>query len=307
MAHVLETLASCRQRLGDVDGAVALAGRGLELRNGLGDPTGSARSLLQLANLHGSIGRTELAMEQLQQALEILRRLGADHPDAIVALQHLAVLQQRQGDLASAEASYRESLKRRRQLYGDDHQQVAWAEVDLAWLLHEQRRDAEARPLLERALPVLRQRLGERHLFVSEAMQRLGTVLVECGAVAAAEPLLGEAVTRFRTLPGHPVDGLVGCLGNLATLHWRRGARDLARETMVEAVAIARRELPPEHFVASVSMTNLATLLAELGEVRAAIELLEDALARSTAAGRSGEAALQRRRLAELRQRGDAR
>jgi len=306
-AHVLEMLANCRHRLGATDEALAIATQGLELRAGLGEPVASARSLLQLANLHGSIGRTDVAMQRLQQALETLRSLGPDHPDAIVALQHLAILQQRQGDFASAEASHRENLQRRRHLYGDEHQQVAWAEVDLAWLLHEQKRDAMALPLLEHALPVLRRRLGEQHLYVTEAMQRLGAVLVECDRHDDAEPLLAAATTRFRTLPGHPVDGLVGCLGNLASLHWRRGARDLARETMTEAATIARRELPHEHFVVSVSMTNLGTMLAELGDVPGAIALLEDALARSTAAGRAGEADLQRRRLASLRQRNEAR
>ncbi|MBX3464023.1 MAG: serine/threonine protein kinase [Planctomycetes bacterium] len=298
----LEVLASCRQRLGDPAGALAAAERALELRAG-GSESARVRSQLQLANLHGAVGRTDVAMHHVQQALFGLGRLGVDHPDTIVALQHLAVLQQRQGDFGSAEASYRESLARRRSLYGDDHPQVAWAEADLAWLLHEQRRDAEALPLLEHALPTLRQRLGERHLFVSEAMQRLGTVLGACGRHADAEALLGEAVLRFRSLPGHPADGLVGCLGNLAALQWQRGMRDVARATMTEAVQIARRELPAEHFVVSVGMTNLGWMLAELGDVPAAIELLEDALARSTAAGRDGEAAVQRERLGALRER----
>jgi tetratricopeptide (TPR) repeat protein len=304
-ASVLETLANCRQRLGDPTGALKLAQRALVLREG-GGPAAVARSRLQLANLHGAIGRTDVAMDELQQALDELQALGADHPDAIVALQHLGLLQQRQGNFTAAEASYRESLERRRRLYGDDHPQVAWAAVDLAWLLHDRGRPREALPLLEQALPVLRQRLGEQHLYVSEATQRLGAVLAACGRLDDAEPLLADAVTRFRTLPGHPVDGLVGSLGNLASLQWRRGARELARTTMAEGVQIARRELPPDHFVVSVSLTNLGTMLAELGDVRGAIELLEDALARSTAAGRGGEAAVQRQRLATLRGDGEA-
>jgi hypothetical protein len=69
---------------------------------------------------------------------------------------------------------------------------------------------------------------------------------------------------------------------------------------MSEAVAIARRDLPRDHFVVSVLMTNLAALLVELGDTAAAAELLRDALQRSTAAGRLGEAAVQRRRLEQL-------
>ena len=301
-ADALEMLAHCRQRQGDGPGAVAAAERAFALR-AHGPAAAQVRSRLLLANLHGAVGRIDVAMGHVQQALDRLRRLGGDHPDTMVALQHLAFLQQHQGDLVSAEASFRESLDRRRALYGEGHPLVAWAEVDLAWVLHDQRRDQEAAPLLEHALPVLRDRLGERHVYVSEAMQRLGTVLIGCDRFAEAEALLGEGTTRFRTLPAHPVDGLVACLGNLARLQWHRGDRELARATLTEAATIARRELPAEHFVVSGTLTSLGTMLAELGEVEAAIALLEEALARATESGRAGEARLQRDRLEALRQR----
>ena len=68
-----------------------------------------------------------------------------------------------------------------------------------------------------------------------------------------------------------------------------------------QSVEIARRELPKDHFIVSVGMTNLATMLIELGDTVTAEQLLSDALERSTAAGRTGEAALQRQRLEQLR------
>jgi non-specific serine/threonine protein kinase/serine/threonine-protein kinase len=302
-ATLLETLANCRQRRGDPGDALDLATEALELRQISCGPEIVARSRLQLANLHGSVGRIDVAMSHLQQALDAFRSQGVEHPEAITALQHLAMLQQREGDFASAEASYRESLHRRRELYGDDHPLVRWAEVDLAWVLHERGRDDEAVPLLRRALPALRERLGERHLYVSETMQRLGTALVELGQHEEAGQLLVEAAARYRTLPGHPIDGLVGCLGNLSSQQWASGDRGLACETLEEAIAIAERELPADHFVVSVSLTNLAYMRVERGEHERAIELLEDALRRSTAAGRRGEAAVQRRRLEDLKNR----
>ena len=302
-ANLLEALASCRQRQGDTEDALLLATEALELREESCGPELIARSLLQIANLHGTVGRIDVAMEPLQRALDELDSMSLDHPDAITALQHLAILQQRKGDFASAEASHRESLRRRRDLYGDGHPQVAWAETDLAWALHELGRDKDAEVLLRGALPVLRARLGERHHCVTEAMQRLGLVLVNLRQLDESGTLLAEAVERFRTLPGHPIDGLVGCLGNLATQQWGTGDRELARETMTEAVEIARRELPKDHYVVSVNMTNLAAMLVQLGDTAMAEELLVDALERSTAAGRVGEMALQQQRLEQLRRR----
>jgi tetratricopeptide (TPR) repeat protein len=115
-----------------------------------------------------------------------------------------------------------------------------------------------------------------------------------------AEQLLTEAAERFRTLPGHPVDGLVGCLGNLAGLQWTRGQRQAAKSTQELALEHSRQQLPAAHYLTSVGMTNLAFMVAGLGDRERAIELLREASSRAAAAGRAGEARLQRQRLAEL-------
>ncbi|MFN8827507.1 MAG: hypothetical protein ACK501_21265 [Planctomycetota bacterium] len=62
----------------------------------------------------------------------------------------------------------------------------------------------------------------------------------------------------------------------------------------------ATRLLPREHFVVSVSMTNLAWMARELGELDTAVALLREGLFRSEAAGRTGEATMQGQRLEEL-------
>ncbi len=300
LAPALELRADCRMRDDDREGASQLAERALALRLAAGDPTETARSHIQTANLAISGGRMAPAMGHLRSALECLAPLGEDHPDALVALQHLAHLYQRQGDLAAAEATFRDILTRRRRVYGEDHPQSAWAESDLAWLVHNRGDDAAAEPLLRHALPALRQRLGERHLYVSETMQRLGAVLITLGKLDEAGTLLTEALHRYRSLPAHPVEGLAGCMGNVARLQWLLGDRKLARATQTEGLALAQNSLPPEHFVISVKMTNLAAMAAEDGELEQAVELLRQALQRSTAGGRAGEAAVQRERLVGL-------
>jgi eukaryotic-like serine/threonine-protein kinase len=303
LPSALEVRANCFARDGDSAAAVACAERAHALRHELDDPVASARSQMQLANLHGAIGRVDEAMQFARDALVNLEEVGELHPDTLTAIQHVAFLELRRGRHDLAEAGFRDSLARRRRVYGDDHPLVAWAEVDLAWVLHELRRDAEAAPLLRRALPTLQRRLGEQHLYVTEAMQRLGTVAAKLREFAEAETLLRTAVERFETLPGHPAEGLVACLGNLGELQWETGRREAGKSTQEQALEHARRTLPDAHYLLSVSMTNVAYMASELGDVRRAIELLEDALRRSAAAGREGEARLQRQRLAELRQR----
>ncbi len=300
VADLCEVQANCLQRQGDATAAIAASERAMTLRRQFGDSLEVARSALQSANIHGSRGNVDLALEHLESTRHLLAPFGADHPDALVALQHEALLLLRRGDKAGAQKCLLECLQRRRGLYGAGHPQVAWTEVDLAWLWHEQGRDAEAEPLLRRAVEALRDRLGDRHVFVTEATQRLGAVLVELKSFDEAESMLRTAVVRFRTLPAHPVDGLVGCLGNLAALLWKTERREEAVAAQGEALQVARKQLPEDHFVTSVSMTNLAWMSAELGRPEQAIELLTEALARSSAAGRLGEAKIQRDRLVTL-------
>jgi eukaryotic-like serine/threonine-protein kinase len=299
-ATAREVLANCRARGGDTDGAAVIARDVLEARLAIGDTLEVARSQMQLANLAGTAGRIDEAVTWVDQALASLAPLGDDHPDAIVALQHLAHLHQRRGDFAAAEASFRESLARRRRVYGDDHANVAWAEADLAWTLHERGDHAAAAELLRTALPKLRQRLGDGHLYFSEAIHRLGTVSLALRDFATAEKMLADAAARYRSLPGHPVEGLVGALGNIAKLHWARDERATAIATQREALAASDRSLPATHFLASVGRTNLAFMLSETGDLTNAIALLAAALEQSGANGRTGEAKLQRQRLVEL-------
>lgn len=299
-AAAREVLANCLARRGDGQDAQELALAVLEARTSLGDTHAVARSQMQLANLAGSAGRIDEAVAWVDEALASLAPLGDDHPDALVALQHLAYLHQRRGDFAAAEAGFRESLARRRRVYGDEHAHVAWAEADLAWVVHERGRHDEAAELLQAALPKLRQRLGDDHLYVSEAMQRLGAVALAQRDLDTAAKLLEQAVRRFRDLPGHPTEGLIGALGNAAKVQWQRGERAQAIATQEQAIADCDRALPASHFLASVGRTNLAYMLSENGDLAPAIDALGEALRRSAAYGRVGEATLQRQRLAEL-------
>jgi hypothetical protein len=296
--NALEVLSNCALRTGDSAAALGLAERSLAVRTAAGAPHETARAHMQIASVHGGVGRVEEAMEHVEAALAALEPLGELHPDTMVAVQHRAFLHQRRGELRAAESGFRDSLERRQRVYGDEHPHVAWARADLAWALHLLGQDREAETLLREALVGLRLRLGEDHLYVTESMQRLGTVLIELRRPDEARTLLAAAAERFRSLPAHPVEGLIGCLGNLAQLQWVCGERDAARATQREALAAAAA-LPAAHYLLSVNRTNLAFMVAE-DDAEQAIELLRAALAGSVQGGRTGEAAVQRQRLAAL-------
>jgi hypothetical protein len=299
-ASGLELHADCLLRSGRHAEAVSPAERSLQLREANGAPDLVARSLMLLARVHGSIGRVDLATDAVQRTLELLAPLGELHPDLLSALQHLAFLQMRRGDRAAAEVTLRDLLRRRIEVFGEDHPMVGWVQSDLGWLLHEQGRDADGEPFLRAALPVLRARLGEEHLYVTETMQRLGAVCTGLGRHDEARELLSAALARYGSLPGHPVEGWLACSGNLASLRWQLGEREQALADQRVGMARARSSLPADHYLVSIGLTNLARMESELGHLEVAVELLREALARSLANDRRADAELQRQRLREL-------
>lgn len=292
-------------RSGDIEAAMAAGERAAALFEVTGDPAQRPNGELLLASLFGAIGQVDVALEHLRAAQAHFAAAGGSIGDELVARQHEAMLLARRGDHVAAEVAMRDCHERRRELFGPGHPLVASTASDLAWLLHELKRDAEAADLLVPAIDDLRTRLGERHLFVTEAMQRLGAVRVALDEPIAAEELLRAAMDRYRTLPAHPPDGLIGCMNNLAGLLWQRGDREQAADVTGRALALARAELPRTHFVLSVTLTNLAYMQQGLGRDEAAATLLGEALTLSEENGRAGEARIQRRRLvAMLRQLG---
>jgi eukaryotic-like serine/threonine-protein kinase len=298
-AHAL--LADCLGRRGDHVQALLAADTALGLRRRIDEPRALAQSLLQLAGLRMAIGNLDESLAALDEAMALQEPLGEDHPDVLVAWQGRAILLRQKGDLVGAEAAMRNGLERRRRVHGEGHPRVAWAEVELAWVLHERGDDAAAEPLLAAAKHSLRASLGDGHVQVTEAMSRHGSVLAVLGRHDEAATELRLAIERYRNLAAHPPEGLVAAIAELAKLQWRRGDRPGGLALQHEAVAIARGAVAEDHYVLSVALTHLATMLAETGERARAIELLEEALARSTRAGRTAEAAVQRARLDALR------
>lgn len=295
-------LANCAWRAGDHDGAMAHAAQALQLRERIGDEGPVLASLRQIGMLHLSLGRPERAAGYAERAAALVEGRDLDDPAVITALQHRAFLRQQSGDLAGAEADFRDNLARRLRVYGANHPMVAWAKVDLGWLLFCRERPEEALPLLQEALPVLEANLEPGHYYISETLQRIGSVLIQLSRVAEAEPHLRRAAERFRTLPGHSFDGYVNCLGRLALLTWHRGERAAARAELQHAVDRLCAVAPADHFLVSSMFTMQADLAEADGDLAAAEDLLRDAMARSAPAGRHGEHALQRGRLVRVLQ-----
>ena len=296
-ATALDLLAKIAWRSGDPERALPLAEEALSRRERLGHLPSIAQSLHMAAMLHGSLGRPAQALALIERSQQAMTEFDECHPEVLAALRNHAFYLQQLGDQEGAEFERLECLARVRRAHGDDHVEVAWAQVERAWSLRDQGCIVLAEELLRAALPVLAARLVPEHLHVTEAICRLGILASDRFDLATAEPLLHEAVERYRWLPGHPKGGLVAALNALSRLHWSQGRIDDAVAVAEASVALARQALAGGNYMVSQALAHRAWLAARTGDHATAVELLRDALARSSAAGRTLEAGAQREQL----------
>ncbi|MGB0717320.1 MAG: tetratricopeptide repeat protein, partial [Phycisphaerae bacterium] len=100
-----------------------------------------------------------------------------------------------------AEQVQRETLKRRRAIFGDDHHSTQQSIANLAELLSKIGKYEEAQKLSEEALAIRQRLSGNDHPDTADSLAQLGDVLSTRGKLNEAEPLLRDAVATHRRLP----------------------------------------------------------------------------------------------------------
>jgi tetratricopeptide (TPR) repeat protein len=281
-------------------------------------------SLRGLARLHLSRGNAAAAQVRFRQALEIrINGLGDNHPDTAESLSDLASLQQQLGDLFTAEALFRRALAIRRECLGADHHETLTSQHDLALVLAGRGETAEAADLLEKAValtePVHPQRSQLQHslaMLCNARGERVRALDLLRGMLAAQENAFGpshaalipvlrdlalvqaglgdhlgarEQVERIRSArAAFPLPDPLGQaldLVNLSDSHQQLGDAERAWSLARQALAAARRHLPPR----DPGLVGYLTHCARAGQARrsywAARRLYHEALRLVTDAG----------------------
>lgn len=165
-----------------------------------------------------------------------------------------------------AEPSLRAALRLRREIYGDEHKDVAESMNNLAILLKAKGDLQGAEPLYRQALDINRRVLGEDHPSVAIAMNNLAGLLKGKGDYEAAEALYRDALAAARRLYGDEHPNVARTLHNLAgvlkIMHDYTGAEELCRESL----EMNRRLLGGEHPRVADHLVSLALILRDEGE-----------------------------------------
>jgi tetratricopeptide (TPR) repeat protein/tRNA A-37 threonylcarbamoyl transferase component Bud32 len=282
-SRMLHTMGMAHHHMGDLDRALEMLERALELRRTeLGpDHPEVADTLHELCLVHRYLGDFEAARRCATEAVGILESTyGPDAIECVRAYHQIAVLDDSEGDVDAAEAGY---LRCRRILEAQPDTAVFAEQMsDVLQSLasvHTTRGDfADAEPLLRRAVELEEEAFGRDSIQTTGTLGDLGASLIRLERYEEAEPILHRVheITMARLGASHPF--VAGCLNDLAHLHYRQKHYPEAASYLRQALDVYLTAYGPEHPHTAIAQQNLGMVLIRQRELDDASALIEDSL-----------------------------
>ncbi|WP_432830914.1 FxSxx-COOH system tetratricopeptide repeat protein [Dactylosporangium sp. CA-092794] len=207
------------------------------------------------------------------------RSLGGNHPGTLGALNNLAEVLARLGELDHARALHERILSARRRLLGTDHADTLTSLNNLADVLVRLGELARARAMHEQTLRTRRRIFGADHADTLTSMNNLALVLARLGELGDARMMHEQTLQATQRNLGVDHPDTLASMNNLAGVLAKLGRTAEARAMYTGALTTARRVLGESHPNTLTLMHNLADVLAGLGELAEARSMHEHVLA----------------------------
>jgi tetratricopeptide (TPR) repeat protein len=225
-----------------------------------GEPDLEASLRRVIGETYGSLGAYDESIHHLQKAREIHQRWDEAPADALNYDVDLAEAYLAKADLAQAEALFKNTLDRAREIPDGSAEVVAGCLNGLA-RVHRERDDFDAAERLHReALDFLRQAESEHEAEIATTLNDLGLVLDRKGALDEALSVQSEALPMFRRAYGTHHHHTAVSMSNLAGLYADKGQFAEAEALYQEALAVFREVGGPTH-------PSVASCLGSLGRL----------------------------------------
>jgi tetratricopeptide (TPR) repeat protein len=207
------------------------------------------------------------------------RLLGTKHKEIATGLHNLAAIQVDKGDLAQAEATYREALAMRREVLGSDDPDIAVTLNNLAFVLYDRGRTGEALATERESLAMYRRLFPGDHPEVARILNRIGFWLIQDKKYAEADLDLHAALAMRQRLLSKDHPDVGSSLMHLAILQLAQHQYDEALVSAQDAVRILAAGLSATHWKTAVAESAEGAALAGLHRFKEAEPLLTRALA----------------------------
>ncbi len=221
-------------------------------------------------------GRYADAVPFAATAAELWRKLyGLEHPDTLVALNNLAILEGNLGHGARVSEILREVLPVEKRIFGPERGDTLAA---LRLWARQQERDADFAGALKTLAEVVavQRRTAAASTNFAYTLNQVATVALAAGDLFAAEAAGREAVATFQAATGERSSWLLSILGGVLL---QGGKLDEAAALLAEAAALERAAGQNEGAFHAENVHYLGDLALRRGERDLARKKFEEALA----------------------------
>jgi serine/threonine protein kinase/tetratricopeptide (TPR) repeat protein len=246
---------------------------------------------LMVADLQEHLGKTLLSLSHPRDAIPLFvkaretrtARLGADHPDTLSSMGHLAAAYLDDGKLDLALPLLKETVKLMKAKIGADHTNTLSSMDYLAKAYVDAGKLDLALPLFEESLKLSKVKRGVDHPETLASMSNLALGYRSAGKLDLALPLFEESLKLSKVKRGADHPETLVSMNNLALGYYSAGKLDLALPLLEETLKLMKVKLGAEHANTLSCMGNLAQGYADTGKRDLALPLFEETLKRMKA------------------------
>jgi serine/threonine protein kinase/tetratricopeptide (TPR) repeat protein len=185
------------------------------------------------------------------------------------------------GDYEAAEPHIELALKMNKNLYGEEHVDVATSLQTMAWLKSAKGDSSDAERLTRERLALERKLHGEKHERVADAMNELAMLLRDQHELEEAEMLIRGALEMLRELLGPEHLDVANSLTMLGSVLDTAGKNEEALRVNRKALELHRKLLGNRHPLIAIDLNNIGLSSRLLGNYDLAIQTLRESLALS--------------------------
>ena len=177
-----------------------------------------------------------------------------------------------------AKELHEKALAIRKNIFGEDHSNVATSYNNLASVYYRLAEYNKAKELHEKALMIRKNNFGEDHADVAISYSTLAPVYYSMGEYNQAKELHKKALMIRKKIFGEDHVDVAKSYSTLAPVHYSIGEYNQAKELHEKALMIYKKIFGEDHAHVATSLNNLASVNSTLGEYNQAKELQEKAL-----------------------------
>lgn len=237
-----------------------------------------ARAVSQLGLVLEDRGSYDQAIPVLEQAVQLQSAPGGVEADLSASLTELANCHYYSGHYEISDKLNHRVLEIDRQLYGEQHPQVANDLINLGAIQLDEGHYDQAEQYDRKALDILQSFYGKDNTETASAMTLLGRALVTDGKYSDAADMLQQALTTEEHVYGPVHPRIASTLNELGKVAQKQGKLDLAKSDFERMADIYRKVYNGKHYYIGIALSNLAGVYVDGKQYQPAEKLLRQTL-----------------------------